>query len=372
MKLLLKGCKSLDVNNIEVFEAFIRSLCKDRAILEQFLKLGIDVNECRCETSALSHAAQWGESDLVSFLLQRGAKVDLPANLGRTALAMACGQASSTGFSDEPSVQTEYLKTIRLLLEAGADPNKADQGGFTPIDTVVIAHWPELLELLLDYGARLELSKDEGRFAVERSIAQGDVATVKLLVDFGLQPSMKLANGMTAIDFAKKCKMGDKVCIMQNAGTCRSPKSLKNSSSRLPQKTSVKSGFKIDTALIGSYEIDSEKTAKLMVASGQEMVAGKRMVMKKGYDQAVKKLIRDRRQILRGISLEIGNGTFTYRGEEGKECFPARSKKNGKQRILVVEWGNIRQEFLVREVAKDTFQFKCDTSDLSQFIWKKL
>jgi hypothetical protein len=257
------------------------------------------------------------------------------------------------------------------LLEAGANPNTTDPGGYAPLDTVVIARWPELLELLLDYGTRLDLSKDEGRFATERAIAKGDGATLQLLVDFGLQPSMKLANGMAAIDFAKKCKREDLVRILHREGAHRSPKLAKTAFLRPKKKIAPKKIPMMAPDLIGFYEIDFEETAKSMIESGKGMAAGRGMEMKKGYDRAVEKFVREQRKALRGVGLKIGDGTFTFRSTEGEERSSVRLKKKGKERTLLVERDNRTEEFLVREVVPGSFQFQCETSDLSRFVWKK-
>jgi ankyrin repeat protein len=44
-------------------------------------------------------------------------------------------------------------ETARLLLDAGADPNATQQGGFRPIDAAVASRNDELFALLVERGA---------------------------------------------------------------------------------------------------------------------------------------------------------------------------------------------------------------------------
>jgi hypothetical protein len=371
LKELLERCESLNINNVEVFESFIRSLRQGRWFVDRFVELGMDVNQCRCEISALAHVAQWHEADLVDYLLERGAKVDLPANLGRTALLMACGEGSSSIYENEPELREEFIETIRRLLKAGANPNATDSGGYTALDRVVAARWPEAVELLLDHGARLDLSKDKGRFAVERAIAKGDAATMKLLIEFGLQPTIELSKGKTAIELAKKNKREDLVRTMQQGSSHRMPRFAEKVRHRQPKTPVVKAKIKMDPTLIGCYKVDFDETAKLMASSGKEMAADWGMSMKKGYGKAVEKFIREQRKALRDVELEIGNKTFTFRSPEGEETVPVSLVKQGKERLLVVGWGSLPEKFVIREVTPDCYHFACETSELSQFVWRK-
>ena len=51
----------------------------------------------------------------------------------------------------------------RTLLEAGADPNVRQQGGYTPLLSAAHADDPELARLLLEHGADRTAAADDGR-----------------------------------------------------------------------------------------------------------------------------------------------------------------------------------------------------------------
>jgi ankyrin repeat protein len=66
-------------------------------------------------------------------------------------------------------------ETMRLLLEAGADPNLRQKGGFVPLHEAAHSDDVEMARLLLDHGADLALTADDGRDA--RRIAAEDGST---------------------------------------------------------------------------------------------------------------------------------------------------------------------------------------------------
>jgi uncharacterized protein len=75
----------------------------------------------------------------------------------------------------------DSLETIQLLLEAGADVNAAQTGGFTPLHQAAAAGKPELVALLLENGARPDALCDQGKLARDYAIERGHEAVVALL-----------------------------------------------------------------------------------------------------------------------------------------------------------------------------------------------
>jgi uncharacterized protein len=94
--------------------------------------------------SPLGLAAFFKRRDVVKALLERGAKPSVPSrDQGFTPLHSAA--ATDAGQADR--------ELVRLLLDAGADPNAKSGEGGTPLHTVAYTGDLELAELLLAYGA---------------------------------------------------------------------------------------------------------------------------------------------------------------------------------------------------------------------------
>ncbi|MFP5286554.1 MAG: ankyrin repeat domain-containing protein, partial [Thermoanaerobaculia bacterium] len=80
------------------------------------------------------------------------------------------------------AVQIGDLELIRLLLSAGADPNRKNDDGCTALTWCGTA---EMIALLLDAGAsaRYELGKKVDYSSLHHAAEDGDVARVQLLLE---------------------------------------------------------------------------------------------------------------------------------------------------------------------------------------------
>ena len=115
--------------------------------------------------SALHTALLHGSVAAVQALIRRGAKVDLPvAALGtadnfRRLLKTATGEERHLALA----VAAQYCRVeiVRILLDAGEDPNRFNPVGghshCTPLHQAAAYGTMELVELLLEYGARPDI-----------------------------------------------------------------------------------------------------------------------------------------------------------------------------------------------------------------------
>jgi uncharacterized protein len=71
--------------------------------------------------------------------------------------------------------------TMRLLLEAGADPNLRQQGGFVPLHEAAHSDDVEMARLLLAHGADPALAADDGRDAIRIAADDGSTGVAALL-----------------------------------------------------------------------------------------------------------------------------------------------------------------------------------------------
>ena len=102
--------------------------------------------------TALHLAAFFGQEEAAKILVERGAEVNLVArnaNIHVTPL-----QSAAAG--SHPGI-------VKLLLEHGADPNAAQDGGFTPLHSAAQNDDRESAEALLEAGADPSLANDEGK-----------------------------------------------------------------------------------------------------------------------------------------------------------------------------------------------------------------
>jgi ankyrin repeat protein len=110
--------------------------------------------------TTLGLAAFLGGADAVRVLLEHGAHPDDDAD---NPFGVRPVHAASAAHDHE---------TMRLLLEAGADPNQRQRGGFVPLHEAAHTDDVEMARLLLAHGADPAAADDEGRDA--RRIAADD------------------------------------------------------------------------------------------------------------------------------------------------------------------------------------------------------
>ena len=119
--------------------------------------------------TALGLAAFLGGAEVVRVLLEHGADADDDAD---NPFGVRPVHAASAAHDHE---------TMRLLLEAGADPNLRQQGGFVPLHEAAHSDDVELARLLLDHGADPALAADDGRDAIRIAADDGSTRVAALL-----------------------------------------------------------------------------------------------------------------------------------------------------------------------------------------------
>jgi len=110
-------------------------------------------------------AAAFGTPEAVSLLLARGAAVDA---------------VSANPQSNQPLHAAAALgrnpASVELLLEAGADPNARQAGGYTAIFSAAAANRQDLCELLLIHGANPAVVNDFGQTPAALARERGHAA----------------------------------------------------------------------------------------------------------------------------------------------------------------------------------------------------
>src|SRR5262249_36978800 len=143
-------------------------------------------------------AAAHGNREVLSWLLQRPSKpleASLPAAL-TTAVMM--GQ----------------VETVEDLLTAGADPNRANEAGSTPLMPACLrgreviwealagqsfpsgpgrkqTDWPAMVRVLLEAGAEVNARDKNGMTALMMARSVGQSQIVEMLLQAGADPSLK-------------------------------------------------------------------------------------------------------------------------------------------------------------------------------------
>jgi ankyrin repeat protein len=105
-------------------------------------------------------AAQSSDLELLKMLLAHGADPMIKTDHGDTALTAAAGVGWVDGVTYEHSRQAN-IDTVKFLLDLGLDPNAANEDGRTPLMVAAAKGSTEVIQILVDHGAKLE-TRDKG------------------------------------------------------------------------------------------------------------------------------------------------------------------------------------------------------------------
>ncbi|XP_059176240.1 serine/threonine-protein phosphatase 6 regulatory ankyrin repeat subunit A-like [Physella acuta] len=148
----------------------------------------INVVNRRMQT-ALHIAASIGSSYLVNLLTDAGADVNMTDDNNRTALQIG--------------LHLRNIDMVEILLEAGADPNVLDEHGDTPLLHVVTYNpgFP-LIRLLVQYNSNVNLQNKHGQTPLMLAVVQGKIEIINLLLDHGAKVVQKYNLGLAAVQHA--------------------------------------------------------------------------------------------------------------------------------------------------------------------------
>lgn len=188
----------------ELFHAIGR---KDADAVAAALKDGIDPNTAESSgyfvnRTALMHAAACQFPEGVKLLLEAGANVNASTQKGVGAKAGYTALHGVIDGNDPVEPRSDYavrLQIVKLLLQAGADPNAVYGADTTPIYSAASAGYVEIVGAMIDAGADPRRSPP-GCFSPLHGAAQGCHETVaRRVLDAGMPVDAETTDGFTPL-----------------------------------------------------------------------------------------------------------------------------------------------------------------------------
>jgi ankyrin repeat protein len=167
--------------------SFKRSVLKNLVALAAFLPIACTAF-AQDPNSNLIEAARSHDLAKVRKLLSEGADPNRREKTGKTPLM----EASAYGYTD----------TMRVLLENGAQVNAADAMGWTALFWAFFSRRTDSLHLLITKGADINAKDNENKSALFWAASSGDTGTVKTLLRSGAKVNAKDSHGWTPLMIA--------------------------------------------------------------------------------------------------------------------------------------------------------------------------
>ena len=152
----------------------------------------------------LGYAASKDHKEVAKLLLDAGADIDKAMNGGSTRLCCyaATGHPHNGTTPLHRAVTADGTDVIKLLLSRGADFNKADDRGFTPLHWAAYFGRTDVAELLLNRGADFNKANNYGSTPLHKAAAYGRSDVLKLLLQAGADSTVTDNNGNTPLYIA--------------------------------------------------------------------------------------------------------------------------------------------------------------------------
>ena len=161
--------------------------------------IGVQPNGTKLMMCALGQGIARHDYSLVQLLVEQGVDVDAEDDDGDTPLTQAISLGNST--------------LVKLFLQHGADPNKRlkTKDKLSPLGVVLVGcinglstrlRQCEILHLLLQYGADINMTDDTGNTALMHTVNNEIVEVARALIDAGANVNVQNSDGVSSLGLA--------------------------------------------------------------------------------------------------------------------------------------------------------------------------
>ena len=152
----------------------------------------------------LHYAAEWNLPDTISYIIQKGGKIDKKNANGETPLFNA--------------VKADSASIVKLLISKGANPDTRDLLGNTPLQYSVRWNSLHAANELISSGCKIDSKNTSGKTALSDAARSGAKAMATLLLSKGANCNASDATGKTILTDAVQSQYPDMVQLLIKNG----------------------------------------------------------------------------------------------------------------------------------------------------------
>ena len=163
-----------------------------------------NVRDKLTSSTALEHAVQNGNREMVQVLLWAKADVNFRDGDGQTVLMLLTDKVTS--------------ELVWDLINAGAKVNARDKDGDTPLISIAEINNVEAVKALLDAGAKVNAANNDGETALMLAASNGMINNVNALIRAGADVNARDKQGKTALMLAMEANEAAVVRLLKTHG----------------------------------------------------------------------------------------------------------------------------------------------------------
>ncbi len=138
----------------------------------------------------LHWAAYTGDTEIIKFILNKGADINVVSRIGLTTVYLATSEG--------------HKEATELLLKEGADPNiPTKRTDWTAMMRAANNSFNEILKMLIQYGGKVNVESAASWTPLHRAAEKGNLESVKILLDAGADINARNSEGQTPLDLAE-------------------------------------------------------------------------------------------------------------------------------------------------------------------------
>jgi quinoprotein dehydrogenase-associated probable ABC transporter substrate-binding protein len=192
---------------------------------------------------------------------------------------LAAGADVNDEFDD--AVLASDMQRVTFLVGKGADVNKPNEQGDTPLNIAALQRNPDLVNFLLDHHADVKARGSDGMTPLLKAVMQDDTGTLKALVAHGADLESRTSDGATPLAFAIAQNNLKAALALIDAGAPVNTKSTKLgltplmvASGREQVEYSISGGrHEVENLSLDPHYPDTLQVARSLIAHGADVNA---------------------------------------------------------------------------------------------------